>query len=168
MIRAPDLTESDFTFKGIELDSTMVELLPEEVSRRDKSFAVARFALDTATTALIARVPGEYDINQIILLVFSHVQKKLSYKADLAFSWGDAGYAAEKTSWLIRTKEKTLNQLAEVYNWSETDTDKPEDTVTTTTNDYSLIHITPYKTDTLSKDSTSLLQTYGYLLKKPE
>lgn len=164
-ISSPDLQNGDSPFMGTGLDSAMTALFPQEISKFDSSFAVFRFPMDADNTALIARVPGEYESNRIVLLVFNHTRRQLHFKSDIAYNWGDAGDWETINSWLIRTPDNLLHQLTDDTSGSIADDEEPEKAESTESSEYYLLHIKPEITDTLSKDSTSLLQTYGHLLR---
>lgn len=167
-ISAPNLETGDSPFMGVPLDSAMIALLPDEISRHDSSFAIGRFALDAENTALLARVPGEYVPNHVALLVYNHSKRKLYYKGNVAYTWGDAGDWEYKDSWLIRTKDNALHQLTDFTSGYEIEGADAELNGYKEETDYYLLDIRSDRTDTLSKDSTVLLQTYGHLLRKPE
>lgn len=164
-VNSPD--ESDSAFGGVAIDSLEGALFPSDVNRYDPTdypnlFACYKFNIDKTQLGLIVRTPSEYTSSSIKLFIYNITSKKIGKYIELAESWGDAGDAVTKTSWLIRDKNRLKALVWEQYS-HDNQVEDLKDTTVERTNYYSLIAISK-SLDTLTKDSAELLNRYSKFL----
>ncbi|MBO9659285.1 MAG: hypothetical protein J7527_10715, partial [Chitinophagaceae bacterium] len=99
-----DMDKKDYKYSGVELDSTEMMLLPEEIGRIEPQsfFACYKFQIDSTGIGLITRVPGEYYPTSIKLLVLNTKLDSIVSYFELSDLSGDAGDMWQKTSWLYK------------------------------------------------------------------
>lgn len=163
-------SDEDFkVFKGRELDSLDVILFPKEIAEAHfidppGIFACYKFSIDSNRIGLIARTPSEYVPSSIKLFVFDKVKDEITNYVELAESWGDAGDVLEKTSWLFRNKDNSINSLVWVHESHYNSVEVENDTTSESWDYHYLINISKTKIDTINKDSKVLTKEFRNLL----
>lgn len=161
--------ENSEVFKGRELDSLDAILLPKEIAEAHfidppGIFACYKFPIDSNRIGLIARTPSEYVPSSIKLFVFNKVKDEITNYVELAESWGDAGDVLEKTSWLFRNKDNSINSLVWVHESHYNSVEVENDTTSESWDYHYLINISKTKIDTINKDSKVLTKEFRNLL----
>jgi hypothetical protein len=124
------IDDSNYLFKGTSLDSLEIALLTDEFTSSRNSdmgyFACGKFKVNDSLTALILRVPSEYDPSDIYLFYYNNLRHHLIPCLPLSVSFGDAGDVFVKNSWIINNDSIHIvftEDLTEHYNV----VDDPED-----------------------------------------
>lgn len=164
-----DLQSSTYPFKGTQLDSTDVALLPvtisEEYINDNRYFACYQFGIDSSKTGLITRTPSTYEPTSVKLFVFDRQKEAITDFIELAESFGDAGDMAVKISWLFKEgkeKYKCFMRLKESHDNSI----EVENGTIDKWNYYCLIDLARSKIDTVSKNEKELLKKFGSLIRQ--
>jgi hypothetical protein len=164
-------SSEDFgNFKGRELDSLDVILFPKEIAEAHfidppGLFACYKFQIDSDRIGLIARTPSEYVPSSIKLFVFNKLKDEITNYIELAESWGDAGDALEKTSWLFRNKDNNIQSLVWVHESHYNGVEVENDTTSESWDYHYLVNISKSKFDTIYKNSELLSKEFKNLLK---
>lgn len=166
--------KKDKYFKGTELTLKEAKIFPLGITENffgklSGVYACYQFPLDSVRTALIARIPGEYEVNSLGLFIFDRKKDRiLKEYLHLSVTFGDAGDVYMRTSWLIRAKNNQYQSF--VYDYSSYD-HQVEDTTDHTVDEwreYYLFNCMSPTFDTLSKNEVQLKKRYKRLLKGME
>ncbi|WP_294677114.1 hypothetical protein [uncultured Fluviicola sp.] len=161
----------DKRFKGEELTLKEAKILPIGLTdnyfgKLSGAYACYQFPIDSSHIGLIARIPGEYEATTVGFFIFDRKKDQLLKEYfNLSISFGDAGDAAQRTSWLFKAKNKQFQSL--VYDYSSYN-HEVEDTTDHTIDEwrsYYLINCSSPKFDTLSKNETRLKKQFRNLLR---
>jgi hypothetical protein len=162
---------NDFAFKGTPMDSAQFALLPRgwmDHYSWNKDFAgCVKFPLDSTKMALIARVSGEYVSSALKLFVFDLQKDSIVNTISLADVWGDAGESSVYNSCLFKDKNKDL--LIVTYNSGSYDHrvgQVENDTIIEKWNYYYIYKLSNNILDTLSKDSSDVVNRYPTIIDK--
>jgi hypothetical protein len=162
--------DTHYKFKGRSMDSLQVRALSTEESERYSYFkdfgACFKFPIDSLRMALVARVPGEYESTVLKLFMFDVQKDSVIHTLYLADVFGDAGEAMSYSSCLFRDKAHKLT-LATYWS-SEYDhrVGDEKDTTVEHWNKFYLIDLSDIHADTLSKDSTTIVDRYPEIMKR--
>lgn len=146
-------------FKGTAIDSLLQPLLSDRSYNEDYLFyACYKFNLDPNTIGLITRAPSEYESSSVKLFVYHKQTNTITFETELAEEFGDAGDVLIKNSWLYHSPDSSWQMILENFNSSQYGT--PEDTVAVESYDYYHLTWNGNKIDTVSTDSSALVQVY--------
>ena len=167
---ANDLDNTNYKFKGVELDSSDVMLLPNKMAERysyDHGFyACFKFPIDSSRFGLIIRTPSEYDASSVKLFVLDTVSKKINDDyLELAESIGDAGYSMERRSWILKSGDSNLTFLIWQQDSEDKSVEDENDTTVVSTDYVTLTRLSKQSFDTLSNDSEKLIKKFEKLIK---
>lgn len=156
-------------YEGVTLDSFKARQLraamePGYLNDQPGFHSVYRFTVDDKHMGLLARTPSHYVASSVNLYMLRTADDSLKHIGQLADYWGDAGDVYTKTSWLFRSG-KELRAFMQVIMRHDNMVDNPKDTTVKIVKDYYLLNLGYNGVDTLSRDSTSLLQQFGSLLR---
>ena len=168
-VRSPEQNNLKDNFFGVALDSTEAILFPKEFSSSHiydypSLFACYKFSIDSDRIGLIMRTSGEYVASSIKLFIYDKKESLIKEHIELADSWGDAGDFMAKDSWIIKEHSKYLS-LIRMEVGHDNSVDNELDTTTEHNEYYYLIDLT-LQFDTLSKDSSELVNRYKKLTRK--
>ena len=156
-------------YKGIKLDSLDAILFPKEIAeeyfQEHDLYACYKFEINSTKIGLLTRTPSMYVPSSIKLFIYNKTLDSISEYIELAESWGDAGDALEKTSWIIKSKENEINALIRVTESHDHSVEDENDTIVESWDNHFLIDLLKPKIDTINKDSESLIKRYKILLK---
>ena len=165
------IDKKDFAFKGIMMDSSQISILPygwiDHYSWNKDFGACYKFPLDSTCIALIARVSGEYVSSALKLFVFDLQKDSITYTINLADTWGDAGESSKYSSCLFNEKNKNLTIVT--YSGGTYDHrvgDEENDTIIENWNYYYLYKLSNNILDTISKDSSEIVNRYPTIMAK--
>ena len=100
-----DPDTDSYYFRGVLFDTTELVFIPKTLDHYDCTYyACYKFAIDSATTGLITRCPGEYSATVLKLFVFDQLKDSVTATYFLADNFGDAGEVMITTSWLLNPK----------------------------------------------------------------
>jgi hypothetical protein len=167
-----DLENTQFAFRGTELDSIEIAALPtkmKEVFGYDRDFyGCYQFRIDSIHVGLIIRTPSEYVPSSIKLFILDNSRKEiLDTYVELAESTGDAGYAMTKTSLIFRDGLK-VNYLVWQQDSEDMSVENENDTTIRTSDYLHLLAFDKSTFDTLSSNTDELLKMYNRLDKIKE
>lgn len=146
-------------FKGTAIDSQLQPLLSDRRYNEDYLFyACYKFNLDANTIGLVTRSPSEYESSSVKLFAYHKKTKTITFETELAEEFGDAGDVLIKKSWLYHSPDNGWQAILE--NFSSSQYGVPEDTVAVESYDYYHLTWNGSKIDTLSTDSSALVQVY--------
>lgn len=146
-------------YRGILIDSSLLRLLPVSTDRYEPFFyACYKFDLDANTVGLITRTPSEYESSSVKLFAWHKKTNVITLETELADSWGDAGDAVSKSSWLYRNQQRGWMGLIEQFNYSES----IDDTTLPISETYDYYHFkwNGNRIDTISTDSSALVEIH--------
>lgn len=146
-------------FKGTAIDSQLQPLLSDRIYNEDCLFyACYKFNLDANTIGLVTRSPSEYKSSSVKLFAYHKKTNTITFETELAEEFGDAGDVLIKNSWIYHSRDSGWQVILENFNSSQYGT--PEDTVAVES--YDDYHLTwnGSKIDTVSTDSSALVQVY--------
>ena len=156
-------------YKGKQIDSLDAILFPKEIADAylldHDIYACYKFNIDSTKIGLIVRTPSMYVSSSIKLFVYNKNSDRISNYIELAESWGDAGDAIEKTSWIIKNKKNHFSILTREIESHDHRAEDENDTVVDHWDRYSLLAING-KIDTVSTNSVELKKKYNKLLDK--
>jgi hypothetical protein len=156
-------------YKGHQIDSLDAILFPKEIAESylldHDIYACYRFNIDSSKIGLIVRTPSMYVSSSIKLFVYNKNSDRISHYIELAESWGDAGDAIEKTSWIIKNKKNHFSILTREIESHDHRTEDENDTIVDKWDRYSLLAIND-KIDTISNNSVELKKKYNLILTK--
>ena len=161
----------DQRFKGTELTLKEAKIFPLGIT--DNSFgklsgvyACYQFPLDSTRIGLIARIPGEYDANSVGLFIFDRKKDQLQKEYMLlSVDFGDAGDVYNRTSWLIRAKDKQYQSLIYDYSAYYHEVEDTSDHTVDEWEEYYLFNCMSPEFDTISKNGTKLKKQFRRILK---
>lgn len=152
-----------------EAKSLNIEYTEPGYGKLSGVFACYQFIIDSMKTGLIARIPAEYESTTVGLFILDRKKDKVEENYFiLSLSFGDAGDAAERVSWLFRTKDEQFQSF--VYDYSSY-YHGVEDTTDETVDEwrsYFVINCMSAKFDTISKNEAHLKKRFKRLLKTEE
>lgn len=149
-------------FRGKQLDSTCIRLLPgETASLYDSGFyACYKFRIDGSKMGLITRTPSEYISSSIKLFILDEKQDSIAGYLELAELIADAGDVMDKSSLLF----KDGNGKIQCIIWQQESHDNsvydPKDTATDVSDRYYLVSLSGHRIDTTSTDSAILAKRW--------
>lgn len=152
-------------YRGTLIDSSLLALLPVELRAYEPFFyACYKFDLDANTIGLITRTPSEYESSSIKLFALHKKTNTITLETELADSWGDAGDAVSKSSWLYRNPQSGWMGILEQFNYSES----IDDTTLPISETYDYYHFKwdGNRIDTISTDSSALVAVYKQISPK--
>ena len=156
-------------YKGHQIDSSDAILFPKEIAEAylldHDIYACYRFNIDSSKIGLIVRTPSMYVSSSIKLFVYNKTSDRISHYIELAESWGDAGDAIEKTSWIIKNKKNHFSILTREIESHDHRADDENDTIVDKWDRYSLLALND-KIDTVSNNSVELKKKYNLILTK--
>lgn len=162
------LEDEQYSFRGKQLDSSDVVLLPIVLSEQYASdhgfFACYKFDIDSESVALITRTPSMYEPSSVKLLVLDKKADSITDFVELAEIFGDAGDFAEKTTWLFKGERCNTRAFVWIFDRHSNSVDDPNDTTVQITNYYYLLDIAHSKVDTVNNNGAPLPGGFGYLL----
>ena len=110
-------------YYGTQLDSLEILLLPKELTdlylNDNGYFACYKFSIDNNRTALITRTPSYYEPSSIKLIILDDTKDSITSFIELSDSFGDAGDASQKISWIF----KDINKQYKAFLWNHTSYD---------------------------------------------
>jgi hypothetical protein len=146
-------------FGGTPIDSQLQPLLSDRSYNKDYLFyACYKFNLDTNTIGLVTRTPSEYESSSVKLFAYHKKTNTITFETELSEEFGDAGDVLIKKSWLYHSPGSGWRVILESFSSSQYGT--PEDTVAVESYDYYHLSWDGNKTDTISTDSSALVQVY--------
>lgn len=152
-----------------EAKSLPIEYIDPYYGKFSGVYACYQFPIDSFRTGLIARIPAEYESTTMGLFILDRKKDELAKKYFvLSLSFGDAGDAATRISWLFKTKKQQFQSF--VYDYSSYD-HSLEDSLDQTIEEwksYYLIDCMSPKFDTLSKNEIRLKKQFQNLLRTEE
>jgi hypothetical protein len=157
----------NFKYKGVLLDSMEVSFLPQEWKWEPNYYACYKFKINDSLTGLITRVPSHYDASAIKLFFYDIRKDSIVKTINLADIFGDAGDAFQYSTCIY--KQNNNDFLALTYNWSAYDHsvgDDPNDTIIENWYNYSLIDISKNLGDTITKDSSTIVNKYAKTIER--
>lgn len=164
-----ELESNKYKFKGTQLDSADVLLLPialaEQYINDNGYFACYKFSIDSTRMGLITRTPSTYEPSSIKLLILDRQNDTITDFMELAETFGDAGDMAEKISWLFKDNNKKYKSFMWVEESHDNSVENEKDTTLQTWNYYYLLDLSKAKVDTVSKDEKKLLTQFGNLIR---
>jgi len=129
---ANEYDNNSYPFKGVSLDSSFFYLFPQEIQNLlfgdPELFACYKIKIDNQLCGLITRTPSEYVASSVKLLIVDINKKQFLNSYELSESWGDAGDAMEKNSWLYKNNN-TLEWFYHRMDCFEADTMGMQDCV---------------------------------------
>ncbi|MBO9728886.1 MAG: hypothetical protein J7623_09640 [Chitinophaga sp.] len=152
-------------YQGTQIDSILLNLLPTYYEGQEPLYyACYKFDLDSNTVGLITRTPSDYESSSIKLFAWHKKNDTITFETELAESWGDAGDAMTKTSWLYHHQQSGWMGILEQFNYSEdlNDTTAP----ISETYDYYHFKWANNRIDTISRDSSALVAIYNQIAPK--
>jgi hypothetical protein len=156
-------------YKGVQIDSLDAILFPKEIAEayflEHDIYACYKFDIDSSKIGLIVRTPSMYVPSSIKLFVFDKITDNISEYIELAESWGDAGDAIEKTSWLIKNPSNKINVLTREIESHDHSVEDENDTIVERWDKYYLFAFN-HKLDTINKNSDLLKKQFNIILNK--
>ncbi|WP_016990361.1 hypothetical protein [Flavobacterium sp. ACAM 123] len=156
-------------YKGVQIDSLDAILFPKEIAEayflEHDIYACCKFDIDSSKIGLIVRTPSMYVPSSIKLFVFDKITDNISEYIELAESWGDAGDAIEKTSWLIKNPSNKINVLTREIESHDHSVEDENDTIVESWDKYYLFAFN-HKLDTINKNSDLLKKKFNVILNK--
>lgn len=156
-------------YKGIRLDSLDAILFPKEIADdyfiEHDLYACFKFEINSTKIGLLTRTPSTYVPSSIKLFIYNKTLDNISEYIELAESWGDAGDALIKTSWIIKSKKNEINALLKVSESHDHSVEDEKDTIIESWDNHYLIDLLKPKIDTTNKDSELLKKRFKLLLK---
>jgi len=153
---------------GTKLDSLEILLLPKELTElylNDNGYyACYKFSIDNNKTALITRTPSYYEPSSIKLIILDNIKDSITSFIELSDSFGDAGDAWQKISWIF----KDINKGYKAFVWNHTSYDHSaediNDSTVEETNQYYLLELSKLKPDTINRDENQLKNKFSTLI----
>ncbi|MGV3611286.1 MAG: hypothetical protein ACO1N0_10080 [Fluviicola sp.] len=162
----------DKRFMGRELTLKEAKLLPigltekEYYGKLSGAYACYQFLIDSSYIGLIARIPAEYEATTVGLFFFDIKKDQLLKEYfNLSVSFGDAGDAYQRTSWLFRGKNKQLQSFVYDYSSYNHEVEDTTDHTIDVWKNYYLINCSSPKFDTISKNEIRLKKQFKHQLK---
>lgn len=158
-------------FFGQELTLEEAKLLPIGIAENyfgklSGVYACCRFDIDENRLGLIARTPSEYESSSIQLFFFDKQKDRfLPDYIQLGETFGDAGDAFIKTSWLFKNDKNQVQSLVYSYSSYNHEVEDPEDHTLDEWKEYALLDFSRLKTDTLSTNEHELTKRFQRILK---
>lgn len=162
----------DKRFTGTALTLKEAKLFPLGITENYSDnvsgvYACYQFPLDSTRIGLIARIPGEYEVNSIGFFVFDRIKDRLEKEyMQLSVDFGDAGDVYSRSSWLIKTKNKRYQSLVYDYSAYYHEVEDTSDHTVDEWEEYYLFDCMTSRFDTLSKNEIRLKKQFKNLLKK--
>jgi hypothetical protein len=130
---ANEYDNDSYPFKGKPIDSSFFYLFPQEIQNLlfsdSELFACYKIKIDNQLYGLITRTPSEYVASSVKLLIVDINKKQFLNSYELSESWGDAGDAMEKDSWLYKNNSNNLEWFYHRMDCFEADTMGMQDCV---------------------------------------
>lgn len=162
-----EAADTKWRYQGTLIDTLLLKLLPTYAEGYEPFYyACYKFDLDANTVGLITRTPSEYESSSIKLFAWHKKTNTITFETELAESWGDAGDAMRKTSWLYHHQQSGWMGILEQFNYSE----DLEDTTAPISETYDYYHFkwANNRIDTISRDSSALVAMYNLISPKKE
>lgn len=164
-VESPDIEENTSPFMGVALDTSLYKLIPKDISLFEGVYTISKFTIDNDNTGLLIRAGGEYVASAIYLLIYNRPSNSLNTSGGmLADTWGDAGDSEIRSSWLMYKREQPLLKLLRRDEGHDNSVANEQDTTYESKTDYYLMKVGFKGEDTVSKNNTELLRTFGHLL----
>jgi hypothetical protein len=152
-----------------EAKSLPLDITENHFGKLSGVYGCYQFTIDSLRTGLIARIPGEYESTSIGLFILDHKNDKIAreyFHAGITF--GDAGDAYQRISWLFRTKDKQIQCFVYDYSSYNHEVEDTEDHTIDEWRSYFLIDCMSPKFDTISKNEMQLKKRFKYVLKSEQ
>jgi len=162
-----DYDDDSFKFKGKFIDKTNRTYLSSEFNDKynhDRDFAACyKFKIDNNHVGLIIRRPGEYSPTAIQLSVFDLEKDSIIHSSRVSDVFGDAGETMNYNSIIFKDENHDFQQLRYSYHsYHEIDAD----TLSEESHHYGLYDISYNWMDTISIDSTYIVNKYPDMIKE--
>lgn len=155
---------TELTFK--EAKSMNIEYTEPGYGKLSGVYACYQFTIDSLRTGLIARIPADYESTTIGLFILDRkkdqIERNYFY---LGVTFGDAGDAYQRISWLFKTKDKQLRSFVYDYSSYYHGVEDTSDHTVEEWRDYYLFNCMSPKFDTISKNEALLKKRFKNVLK---
>ncbi len=157
-----------YKYKGKPLERADIKLIPkilkEQFGNDTGYFACYKFSISTNGTGLIMRTPAMYQPTSVKLLLFDISLDSITDITELSETFGDAGDAAEKTSWIFQDNNKSFKSFMRYQQSHDNSVDDHNDTTVQKWDYYYLFDLSKSKIDTVSKDNKELIMQFQSLI----